>query len=75
MERCPFTAASSIEEFLNPTGSTLKVTGTFSWSKNDMGASLQVTISTLLALQQAPLEVQLTCGLSVEEVCYLKNTP
>lgn len=49
----PFTAASSLEEFLNPTGSTLKVTG----SKSGMGASLQVTTSMLPALQLAPLEV------------------
>lgn len=45
----PLTAASSLEEFLNP----LKVTG----SKSDMGASLQVTTSMLPALQLAPLEV------------------
>lgn len=52
VQGCHFTAAYSLEEFLNHTGSTLDLTGTVPESKTDMGASLQVTTSILQ--QQAP---------------------
>ena len=52
VQGCHFTAAYSLEEFLNYTGSILEVTGTIPESKTDKGASLQVTTSILQ--QQAP---------------------